>query len=105
MSVINGQSSPCLLDVNPDTFVVKIYSGSDRIWTTGNCDRWLGKAITGQELKPEASVGWSIDWPGQRSHPGCRLVGGLRQGTYVATAQLTLDKRNATPVQLVMRVS
>lgn len=101
LSVINGGDEACKLAVDASTFELKIYSGTDRIWSTGDCAKWQ-KSIEQKTLKSEQEIDWSVTWTGERSADGCKLADNLHPGTYVATAQLTLAKEKATPVQLVM---
>lgn len=103
VSVINGSAVTCTVDLTTSTFEVKIYSGTDRIWSTDDCAKWLA-AKPKRRLAPEDAYGWSVAWPGQRSTSGCQLAGGLRAGTYVATAQLGVGSAGSKPVQVVMRL-
>ena len=103
VSVINGSAVTCTIDLTRSTFEVKIYSGTDRIWSTVDCAKWLA-AKPERRLDPEKAYAWSIKWPGQRSASGCKLSDGLRGGTYVATAQLSVAKSKSKPVQVVMRL-
>lgn len=104
LSVINGGDGPCRLSIDAKTFELKIYSGTDRIWSTQDCDTWL-KPIKNHTLASQQEVDWTQDWPAQRSHSGCKLADNLRPGTYVATAQLTVPSGKVTPVQLVLTLN
>jgi len=96
--VINGGSTACTFTLDPETYVFRIYSGSDKIWTTGDCDKWLPEVTT--VLEPEADVAWKIDWTVQRSK-GCELVDGeLGKGTYAANSLV----KGAPPAQVVMQL-
>lgn len=97
MSLINGSRQTCLASVTRDKFELKIYSGSDRIWSTKDCATAV-KAVT-RKLGPEQAVEWSLSWNGRRSRAGCQSRPEIpRPGTYYATAQFT----GAEPVQLRM---
>jgi hypothetical protein len=97
MSVINGSGETCVASVTVDNFELKIYSGSDRIWSTKDCATAI-KAIT-RNLDPEQAMEWSLSWNGRRSRAGCQSRPEIpRPGTYHATAQLA----GAQPVQLRM---
>lgn len=99
LSVINGHDKPCTVSLTAENFELKIYSGTDRIWSTKDCDKWI-KPVSGT-LKPEGAVKWQLSWPGQRSSKNCTLRSEtLRPGTYVATVQIT----GAKPVQHVMNL-
>ncbi|WP_199539153.1 hypothetical protein [Desertihabitans brevis] len=99
LSVINGMSEACQLMLDEKTFELRIYSGTDRIWTTDHCAAWVPAKTT--TLQPEQAHEWSMTWPGLRSDGDCSLTDTpLRAGTYVATALF----QQADPVQLVMRL-
>lgn len=97
LSLINGGSSACVLTINPANFELKIYSGTDRIWSTADCGRLIKE--TKQTIGPEKAVEWQQTWDGKRSRSGCKTRPEIpRPGTYFATAQF----RGAKPVQLGM---
>jgi hypothetical protein len=97
VSLINGSGRACVASVSRDNFELKIYSGSDRIWSTKDCATAV-KPLT-RKLDPEQAVEWSHSWNGRRSRTGCQSRPEIpRPGTYWATAQLA----GAEPVQLRM---
>ena len=97
LSVINGSATTCKAQVTAKNFELKIYSGTDRIWSTNDCAR-LVKTID-KKLKTQQAVAWSIRWNGRRSRDGCHNRPEVPlAGTYFATAQL----EGAKPVQLRM---
>ncbi|HET9779223.1 MAG TPA: hypothetical protein VFP81_08065 [Propionibacteriaceae bacterium] len=78
-------------------FELRIYSGTDRIWSTADC-RSIIKPIS-SKLASEHAVAWSLTWDGKRSKSDCRSAREtLRPGTYLVNAQL----EGAEPVQLRM---
>jgi len=96
---INGGSAACTFTLDPKTYEFRIYSGTDRIWSTKDCDAWFPKVST--VLKPEQATTWKIRWTVQRSD-GCDFAKTtLRSGTYAANSLLT----SAPPAQLVMRLT
>lgn len=99
LSIINGGETPCALKVNADNLELKVYSGTDRIWTTNHCTEWV--PAIGADLEPEAATTWTMVWPAKRSAAECTIRDHVLQaGTYVATAQLD----GAKPVQHVMNL-
>lgn len=83
----NGSSGPCTIGVDKSVFELKVVSGSDRIWSSADCDAWL-QAKSPAEVKPGESISVTVDWPGRRSYPGCKLGSkDITAGTYVATAE------------------
>ena len=97
LSLINGSAETCLVTVDRDSFELKIYSGTDRIWTSRHCSTAV-KAFD-KKLKTQQDVEWTMRWDGRRSRTSCRQRPELpRPGIYWATAQFD----GAKPVQLRM---
>jgi hypothetical protein len=97
LSLINGSGQTCVVTVNSTNFVLKVYSGRDRIWSTNDCAAVV-KPIT-KKVAREQAVAWTMTWDGRRSRSQCRTRPEVpRAGTYFATAQLD----GAKPVQLRM---
>lgn len=97
ISVINGGPTTCIVSVTPSTFELKIYSGTDRIWSTDDCSTSV-KPIE-KAVGSEAEIEWTLTWNGRRSAEDCKNRSEIPQaGTYFATAQL----KGADPVQLRM---
>jgi hypothetical protein len=97
LSLINGSGQTCIASVTAKNFELKIYSGTDRIWSTNDCSTAI-KPIT-KKLPAERVVEWSLAWNGRRSRDDCKNRPETpRAGTYFATAQLD----GAKPVQLRM---
>jgi hypothetical protein len=97
LSLINGAGQTCTATVNRDNFELRIYSGSDRIWSTKDCGTAV-KPLT-RTLKAEQAMAWKLTWNGRRSGSGCQARPELpRPGTYYATAELA----GAEPVRLLM---
>jgi hypothetical protein len=100
LSVINGGKDACAVSVNSKNFELKIYSGSDRIWSTKDCSTAVTSITT--RLESEQTVEWKMTWDGLRSADGCKHgTESLEGGTYIATAELS----GAKPVQLRMIVN
>jgi len=97
LSVINGSSTRCVVKVSGANFEVKVFSGTDRIWSSSDCARAV-KPIT-KKVPAEDAVEWTMTWNGRRSRAECKQRPEVpRPGTYFATAQLAGGK----PVQLRM---
>ena len=97
LSLINGSATTCVVSVTPKTFELKIYSGTDRIWSSDDC----AAAVKPRKatVKAEDALEWTMGWGGDRSRAGCKSRPEVpRPGTYFATAQLD----GAKPVQLRM---
>ncbi|MEA5053509.1 MAG: hypothetical protein VB093_08715 [Propionicimonas sp.] len=85
LAVANSGKSSCILDLTAKNYSLTVTSGSDRIWTTDHCAKWVpAKKLT---LKPETAYEFEISWPLQRSKKDCKLTKDqLKAGTYVAKA-------------------
>jgi hypothetical protein len=95
LSLINGSDTTCVVTVDRASFELKIYSGTDRIWSSKDCSTAVKTRST--RLKAEDAVQWSMRWDGRRSRKDCKVRPEIpRPGTYFATAQLD----GAKPVQL-----
>ncbi len=97
VAVTNTSDATCVLSVTPRNFELKIYSGTDRIWSTADCSTAVKKRSV--KVKAGDAVEWTTAWDGKRSRKDCRTRTEVpRPGTYFATAQLD----GAKPVQLRM---
>lgn len=85
ITATNTGTDPCVLTIGPANASVTVSSGSDRIWSTADCDKWLpAKKLT---LKSQATHEFSVTWPLRRSSSVCKLgKAELAPGTYVAKA-------------------
>ena len=98
--MINGGEEACAVTVDSENFQLRIYSGSDRIWSTRDCPRLVTPIST--QLESQQAVEWKITWDGLRSADGCGHDSeSLDAGNYVATAELS----DAEPVKLRMILS
>lgn len=99
LSIINGSGVDCVASVNKDTFELKIYSGTDRVWTSLDC--LVGLHDRREVLQPEKTLEWDLEWGANRSISQCKVhPNALRPGTYVATAQL----KDAAPAQNILQL-
>jgi len=79
------ESPACTWEVSSDSVVVKLTSGSDRIWSTQDC----AAAIATQSVivRKDAKTKVDITWSGQRSDDDCtRTTLWAQPGYYFATA-------------------
>lgn len=82
----NNTALPCVMEITKDTFVLRVTSGTDPVFSTAHCEKWL-PTVKKQTLKAGASVEFKVDWQTFRSAQGCRQAKSLLgAGTYVATA-------------------
>ena len=95
VTVTNAGTDACTLTFD-GRFTLKIVSGTDEIWSTGDCAQW---APTGSHaLAAGAAATWKPVWDRHRSQATCKTVATtLKAGTYVATVTLT----GVAPAQVV----
>jgi hypothetical protein len=99
LSVINGGAHPCNLEIDQQSYQLKIFSGTDRIWSSNDCARI--EPTVAKILQPEQQVEWSMTWNGKRSEQdaNCRARPEVpRPGYYYATSAL----KGAKPVQFLL---
>lgn len=89
VSVTNTGAAPCKRDVSAKTAVITVVSGSDRIWSSGDCPSVKADVRT---LTPGTAVKLTSSWNRERSVPGCTTTGAAGQpaktGVYVASVKL-----------------
>jgi hypothetical protein len=70
-TVANNSDKTCVLSVGADNFAAQVVSGSDQIWTTGDCPTWI-PTLT-QEVAAGASADVTLDWQVRRSAADCKV--------------------------------
>jgi len=82
----NNTAMPCVMQITTDTFRLRVTSGTDLIWTTTHCAKWLPQ-VKKQTLQAGKSVEFKVDWSMHRSADGCKQAKALLgAGTYIAQA-------------------
>lgn len=83
--ITNSGKVACALDLSSTNFSLEVTSGSDQIWSTADCVKWVpAKKAT---LKPSKTHEFTLDWSLVRSGAGCKTTKDvLKPGTYVGTA-------------------
>lgn len=85
--IANNGPVPCRLQVDAGAVEVVVTSGSDRIWSSGDCPD-AGLRIDAV-LPPGQATTRTVRWPATRSAPGCPRGQPVAQpGTYHATARV-----------------
>lgn len=96
----NNSSAACKVNFGANPLTIKIYSGSDRIWSTEDCRAWAPRGTT-NPLKAGASWTFSEPWQTKRSASGCAVKSTyLQPGTYVATASIAGGASNSQVIRL-----
>lgn len=96
VSITNTGQSPCIVTFD-NRFTLRIVSGTDEVWSTGDCPAWM--ASGSQTLTPGAAATWKTTWDRHRSQKECKVVPTtLKSGTYVANAMYT----GSTPANWVL---
>lgn len=100
LSYTNDAAYTCRLNLVKNPMELRIYSGTDRIWSTADCEAWGHEGV--HSVKAGAAWVGTIAWPARRSEPTCELrPETLQPGTYVATLLMSGNQR---PSQFVMQV-
>lgn len=99
VSIGNAGTAACILSVTAKTFTLTVTSGTDRIWSTADCAKWV--PTKKQTLKPQGNYEFDITWELVRSKAKCKTgTAPVKAGTYVAKASLS----SAEDARLVMAV-
>jgi hypothetical protein len=78
---LQGTQPACTFDVSPESLVVKIVSGSDRIWSSQDCPATIPK--TQVVVRSALPVEVPVTWSGRRSDDQCTSsVGWAMTGFY-----------------------
>ncbi len=97
LSFINGSKATCTLSFDRKSYELKIFSGTDRIWSTNDCTTAVKPVRV--LLLPEKAYAFRLGWNGLRSKDDCKSRKSRPgPGTYFVTSQL----EGASPVQLRM---
>lgn len=88
-TLTNEAKVACKVAWNDKSVSMTIVSGSDRIWTTANCAKWVPSDTV--KLAAGKSVDFTVTWQGRRSKSECKLRDDARPraGTYVIIAKMT----------------
>lgn len=80
-TLVNTGQRTCTYDVGPDGLELRITSGSDRIWSSGDCAKG---AADSKRLKRGVPYTRTVTWNRTRSNPDCDHTDKkARPGTYV----------------------
>jgi hypothetical protein len=87
MTIKNSGTTPCTRDLGAAATELLIMSGSDRIWSSDDCNPGGGPKVT--VLKPNESKTLAVTWNRKRSKPGASCVGAdARPGQYRVTGRV-----------------
>ena len=87
VTVRNAAVQACTAALGQGGLEVRVLSGSDRIWSSDDCDADRGAGQT--TLQPGRAEVVQVSWSGRRSRPGCRGPGEQAlPGTYRAVGHL-----------------
>lgn len=83
---IKNTATPCVLQVTGSNFTFTVKSGTDQIWSTADCDKWL-PTVKNVKLKQNQTYQFEIPWSLVRSRAGCKTTKDMiKPGTYVGAA-------------------
>lgn len=98
--VRNTGEAACVVDLGEPAVTLLVVSGSDRIWSSDDCESEPSSAPAAVEPAGEQSV--TVDWPLQRSAEGCPSdLPEPRPGTYQLTA--AVGGVTSTPVSFSLK--
>ena len=86
LSVVNTGPVPCRRALGPGAVELRVFSGEDRIWSSDDCSKGTGQGIL--ELAPNDARQLTVQWPGKRTKPGCKLGETAQPGTYRVSARV-----------------
>ncbi|MFI6578804.1 hypothetical protein ACIBFB_23705 [Nocardiopsis sp. NPDC050513] len=82
VTVVNTANQTCTVDVGPEAMEIRIHSGDDRIFSTGDCVE--GEAADERQLRRGVPFETTFGWDRQRSFTDCRDATSARPGWYRA---------------------
>ncbi|MDT0300557.1 hypothetical protein [Streptomonospora wellingtoniae] len=96
LSLVNTEDQTCTVDVGPESLELRVTSGDDRIFSTGDCAG--GSSSDKQKLQRGVPYTTTVTWDRKRSWKDCpdRNVTAKRPGTYVVQLHSKYDQ-NAEP--------
>ncbi|MGI8869727.1 MAG: hypothetical protein ACR2F6_12975 [Mycobacteriales bacterium] len=101
LTVTNTSKTTCSRDVGLGKQEILVYSGSNRLWGSNDCQKGVGSNV--KTLRPNQAATAQTTWIGETSIPGCsigRLVVGA--GTYPIQATIgTLASTGSSKVVIV----
>ena len=87
LTIRNVGAAACSLDAGSAALELVVVSGSDRIWSSDDCQQEAKSAVTA--LEPGRELASSVTWPRQRSAPGCpQALPEPKPGTYQLTGRV-----------------
>ncbi len=100
LRVDNTGEEPCEANLGTSQQVFTVYSGSDRIFSTQDCQVEVEDAM--MEISPDEQERSRFTWPRVRSAPDCAEVGSEpRSGTY--RLEVSLGELSAQPVSFTLQ--
>jgi len=100
LRVDNTGDEPCEANLGTSQQVFTVYSGSDRIFSTQDCQ--VDGEDTMLEISPDEQERSRFTWPRVRSAPDCAQVGSEpRSGTY--RLEVSLGELSAQPVSFTLQ--
>ena len=88
MTITNTGTAPCLLDAGSAALELLVVSGSDRIWSSDDCQTSAESRPTTVAPGEAGMLASGVEWPLVRSAEGCpEGLAAPRAGTYQLTAR------------------
>ena len=101
MTITNTGSEPCSLDAGSAALEMFVVSGTDRIWSSDDCQTAAESRVTTLAPGDAGMLASSVEWPLRRSAQGCpEGLAPLRPGTYQVAARAGEISSEPVAVQL-----
>ena len=71
LTVVNTGDLDCTFDVGGGKLVIRVKTGSDRVWTSAHCAARLAQESSIQMLRRGVPYTTTVVWDRRRSSPGC----------------------------------
>jgi hypothetical protein len=99
LGVKNNGDAACMLDMGTAGVELVVFSGSDRIWSSGDCAS--GAAAKPTTVAPGGMASTRLTWAGRRSLPGCEGPKAQAEaGTYRVTGRVGEQEGKAAVFQI-----
>lgn len=86
LTVRNTGPVACRRALGPDAVELRVLSGEDRIWSSGDCNTTKGQGVL--TLPAGAARAMTVQWLGKRTKPGCVIGQTALPGTYRVSAHV-----------------
>ena len=94
LTVTNVGKVACRRALGSAAVELRVFSGEDRIWSSGDCARDTGQGLL--TLAAGEAQAMTVRWAGKRTTPGCKSGAVAAPGTYRVSARVGAIVRQGT---------